>query len=144
MNNLEQEIADLQKMIEAKRDQLEKDGGIVEEKELVRQSVKEMFLDASSPKAGQTAQVQTDATQNQATASATAKAQVVSASDSYLDHLDDQTAEMINHLVAEIPTKGIASVINEASGQEPFIIDAFHDALVDKLYDELKARGIVK
>ena len=144
MNNLEQEIADLQKMIEAKRDQLEKDGGIVEEKELVRQSVKEMFLGASAPKAGQATTAQTDDVQNQATTSVTAKAQVVLSSDSYLDHLDDQTAEMINHLVAEIPTKGIASVINEVSGQEPFIIDAFHDALVDKLYDELKSRGLVK
>ena len=142
MNNLEQEIADLQKMIETKRDQLEKEGGIVEEKELVRQSVKEMFLDKAVPSsAPATDTTQTDATQKPTVVPASDNVQ---ASDSYLDHLDDQTAEIINHLVAEIPQKGITPVINEVAGQEPFVVDAFHDALVDKLYDELKSRGIVK
>ena len=140
MNNLEQEIADLQKMIEAKRDQLEKDGGIVEEKDLVRQSVKEMFLNTSTPKAGQTIPSQNSS----AITSTPAISQTVPATGSYLDYLDDQTAEVINGLVSQIGTKGITAVINEASAQEPFVIDAFHDALVDKLYDELKTRGLVK
>ena len=140
MNNLEQEIADLQKMIEAKRDQLEKDGGIVEEKELVSQSVHEMFLDATEPKAGQTTSPQNSS----AITPTSATPQAVPTTGSYLDYLDDQTAEVINGLVAQIGTKGITAVINEASVQEPFVIDAFHDALVDKLYDELKTRGLVK
>ena len=140
MNNLEQEIADLQKMIEAKRDELEKSGGIVEEKDLVRQSVREMFLDATEPKAGQTIP-----SQNSSTVTPTpATPQTVPTTGSYLDYLDDQTAEMINGLVAQIGTKGITAVINEALAQEPFVVDAFHDALVDKLYDELKTRGLVK
>ena len=140
MNNLEQEIADLQKMIEDKRDQLEKDGGIVEEKELVSQSVHEMFLDATEPKAGQTTSPQNSS----AITPTSATPQAVPTTGSYLDYLDDQTAEVINGLVAQIGTKGITAVINEASAQEPFVIDAFHDALVDKLYDELKTRGLVK
>ena len=140
MNNLEQEIADLQKMIEAKRDQLEKDGGIVEEKDLVRQSVKEMFLNTSTPKAGQTIPSQNSS----AITSTPAISQTVPATGSYLDYLDDQTAEVINGLVSQIGTKGITAVINEALAQEPFVVDAFHDALVDKLYDELKTRGLVK
>ncbi|MFA5001104.1 MAG: hypothetical protein WC531_02655 [Candidatus Paceibacterota bacterium] len=139
MNNLEQEIADLQKMIEAKRDELEKSGGIVEEKDLVRQSVREMFLDSTEPKAGQT-----PTPTPLYSSSASTAAQAVLASDSYLDHLDDQTTEVINGLVAQIGTKGITSVINEVVGREPFVVDAFHDALVDKLYDELKERGLVK
>ncbi|MFA6254238.1 MAG: hypothetical protein WC640_03260 [Candidatus Paceibacterota bacterium] len=142
MNNLEVEIAELQKMIEAKRDQLEKEGGIVEEKELVRQSVKEMFLDKAVPStAPQTNTAQTTAVANQTAISA---GQTVPSNGSYLDYLDPQTTEIINNLIGEIQSKGITPVIDEVAGQEPFVVDAFHDALVDKLYDELKARGLVK
>ncbi len=130
MNNLETEIAELQKMIVTKRDQLEKEGGIVEEKELVRQSVKEMFLG--------TPQVSTTTT-----SPVPVPTQTVPVNGSYLDYLDDQTAEIINNLIGDIQTKGITPVINQVAGQEPFVVDAFHDALVDKLYDELKQRGLV-
>ncbi|MFA5023307.1 MAG: hypothetical protein WC385_00810 [Candidatus Paceibacterota bacterium] len=142
MNNLEQEIAELQKMITAKRDELEKQGGIVEEKELVRQSVKEMFLDKTVPATSTPATTQADAGQTQ-TVPSTGATQTVPPNGSYLDYLDPQTADTINKLIGEIQTKGIAPVIDEAAGQEPFVIDAFHDALVDKLYDELKERGLV-
>jgi len=143
MNNLEVEIAELQKMIEAKRDQLEKEGGIVEEKELVRQSVKEMFLDKAVPSTLPQAATPIDQTATPAV-SATTNVQPNSADASYLDYLDADTTEKINHLIEEIPTKGIAPVIDEVAGQEPFVIDALHDALIDKLYDELKSRGLVK
>ena len=139
MNNLEIEIAELQKMIEAKRDQLEKEGGIIEEKELVRQAVKEMFLDKAVPSVS----VQTDVAQKQ-TITQTSIPQTIPPNASYLDYLDPQTAETINRFIGEIQAKGITPVINEAASQEPFVVDAFHDALVDKLYDELKTRGIVK
>ena len=144
MNNLEVEIAELQKMITAKRDQLEKEGGIVEEKELVRQSVKEMFLDKAVPvTSSSTVTDQTDSTVSQ-TITPSSVGQTMPAGGSYLDYLDAGTAEIINQLVSEIPTKGISPVIDKVVSQEPFVVDAFHDALVDKLYDELKARGIVK
>ena len=146
MNNLEVEIAELQKMITAKRDQLEREGGIVEEKDLVRQSVREMFLDSQTPvMTKQANDDQTDQAQNPVTpVMSSTNNQTAQTSGSYLDYLDDQTAETINKFIAEINTKGITPVINEVSSQEPFVIDAFHDALVDKLYDELKERGIVK
>lgn len=142
MNNLENEIAELQKMIEAKRDQLEKEGGIIEEKELVRQSVQEMFLDAVSPSSTTSP---TLLSQNASSVTTTTdRIQPNLASTSYLDYLDDETAEKINELIAELPTRGVASTIEKVGMQEPFVIDAFHDALVDKLYDELKARGLTK
>lgn len=137
MNNLEQEIAELQKMIEVKRDQLEKEGGIVEEKELVRQSVKEMFF------AGQTAPVQV-APITAPAAQASVPVNPPSGDGSYLDYLDPQTTEIINGWIDQIPSQGIVPVIEKIVNQEPFVIDAFHDALVDKLYDELKVRGLVK
>ena len=136
MNNLEVEIAELQKMIETKRDQLEKAGGIIEEKELVRHSINEIFLNASVPKS----ETQNVSTQVPLTTTST---KTVPVGNSYLDNLDQQTIETINHFIAQIATKGVTPVINEVSSQEPFVIDAFHDALVDKLYDELKQRGLV-
>lgn len=137
MNNLEQEIAELQKMIETKRDQLEKEGGIIEEKELVKQSVQEIF------RAGKTVPPSPTSTSS---LGQTAHPTLVETAKngSYLDHLDTDTAEAVNKLIALIPEKGIATAIELVSTNEPFVIDAFHDALIDKLYDELRARGIVK
>ncbi len=39
--------------------------------------------------------------------------------------------------------KGLKAAANEAKGTNPIVIDAFHDALADKLYAELKARGLI-
>jgi len=39
---------------------------------------------------------------------------------------------------------GIAKANTEAMKSSPFVIDAFHDALVGKLYPELQKRGILK
>ncbi len=40
--------------------------------------------------------------------------------------------------------KGIKQAAEEARNTVPLVMDAFHDALVDKLYDELKVRGLLK
>lgn len=40
--------------------------------------------------------------------------------------------------------KGLKRAADEARVMNPIIMDAFHDALTDKLYNELKQRGILK
>ena len=40
--------------------------------------------------------------------------------------------------------KGITQAAKEARKSNPFVFDAFHDALVGRLYPELKKRGILK
>lgn len=40
--------------------------------------------------------------------------------------------------------KGISAANAEATKSNPFVLDAFHDALAGKLYPELQKRGIVK
>ena len=40
--------------------------------------------------------------------------------------------------------KGLKAAANEAKGMSPIVLDAFHDALTDKLYGELKARELLK
>jgi len=40
--------------------------------------------------------------------------------------------------------KGIFAAIKAARKSNPLVIDAFHDALIDKVYDELKKQGHLK
>jgi hypothetical protein len=39
---------------------------------------------------------------------------------------------------------GILKASSEAAKASPFVLDAFHDALAGKLYEELKKRGVVE
>lgn len=39
--------------------------------------------------------------------------------------------------------KGIMTAVKEARRREPLVLDAFHDVLTDRLYEELKKRGHV-
>lgn len=39
--------------------------------------------------------------------------------------------------------KGIVEATEEAKKGDPYVLDAFHDALVEKLYPELRRRGLV-
>jgi len=50
----------------------------------------------------------------------------------------------VARLVDIVFAKGLAAGVREAKRQPPFVEDAFHDALVDKLLPELKKRGIIK
>lgn len=133
MNNLELEIAELQKMIETKRDQLEREGGIYEEKELVREAVGEM-LDHQISQSPNSTSPQLEAI----------KTSTPSSNASYLDCLDSSVLDKVNQLIVAVSVKGLGATVNQLVNQEPLIIDAFHDALVDKFYDELKARGFIK
>lgn len=40
--------------------------------------------------------------------------------------------------------KGVDQAVKEARKSGALILDAFHDALVDKLYEEFKKRGLLK
>ena len=40
--------------------------------------------------------------------------------------------------------KGIEKAAAEAKKSNPYVLDAFHDALVEKLYPELQRRGVLK
>ncbi|HET8581501.1 MAG TPA: hypothetical protein VFL98_03500 [Candidatus Paceibacterota bacterium] len=74
---------------------------------------------------------------------AAAPADPAASSGSYLDHTDPATAASVNALIDEIQEKGIAAAIADARTKDPYILDAFHDALVDKLYDALSQRGLI-
>lgn len=123
---LEQEIAELSRAIEEKRSALAAERGVITEREVVHQVVsnyvKPQLSEPSAP-----AEISTEA-----------KAQ------SYLEVLDATSVAKVNELVAGIGQNGFKQTIAKAKAEIPYILDAFHDALVTYLYDELKARGVVK
>lgn len=132
-SNLEQEIALLEQEIATKRAELEQKSGMsVESKEALRHIVGEKIHGSTKDKDRPLAPPK-DGPLGISGAS----------SSSYLDSLDPASVQKVNDLIGQVSERGIAKTIEEAKRQEPFILDAFHDALVDKLHDELKARGIV-
>jgi len=134
MDNLEQEIAELQKKIEEKRNLLEQQGGIIEEKELVSEAVREVASTVSETRSEELSPV------------APAKAEKAKPDDaSYLDLLDEESVTMLNDLITKLPEIGLAKTVAMAESYNiPYLVDALHDVLVDRLYDELKSRGFVK
>lgn len=131
-NAIEAEIDQLSKEIEAKRRELETARGVSHEsesdKEIVRASLAEKIHSPSS-------------VPSQVPVSSAAPASPVV---SYLDDLDADTAEKVNMLIQEVFSKGLEAAIKDARREDPYVLDAFHDALVDRMYDELKARKAVK
>ncbi len=124
---VEQEIAELSEAIRTRRAILEKEKGLMEEggeKELVKEAVGEK-IKAIKPEF-------------------TPKKSQGGAPVHYLDRLDDETNKKINHLAEEVFSSGLKKTLKNLQYEEPFMVDALHDLLVDKYYEELKARGFVK
>ena len=135
-SDLEAEIAELTKQIEAKKLALESSAGVVrEDREIVSSTVAERFYDPASSSASD------DTTDDGSDRESDKKTKI---SKDYLDNLQPETVSAINAYVSLIPKSGIRKTIKLVQTEQPFIVDAFHDALVTRLYEELKQRGIIK
>lgn len=62
---------------------------------------------------------------------------------SYAKNADEDAQERIERLLSLAFQIGIEKAASEAEKSDPFSLDAFHDALTDKLYQELKKRGML-
>lgn len=63
---------------------------------------------------------------------------------SYAKEIPDGAKVSVEHLVAVAFEKGIvASIAQARAAQDPFVMDAFHDALSEKLAVALKARNLL-
>ena len=61
-------------------------------------------------------------------------------------YLQQESPEMqlkVEELIDLAFHKGIEASVKEAKKYGPFILDAFHDSLTGKIYDELKARKLI-
>lgn len=137
-NMIEAEIAELSKKIEEKRRQLEGKSGIVEERELVKSAIVEHVGENTTPPLPVTSTASTQSSQSKAVAFDP------SSGKSYLDYLDEDSRNRVTELVGIVFEKGISAGFKEALHDEPFVIDAFHDVLTDKVLNELKKRGLIK
>ncbi|MEK7555473.1 MAG: hypothetical protein AAB516_01475 [Patescibacteria group bacterium] len=124
---LEADIERLSKEIIEKRNLLEHKE--LSERELVKQAlrplVRQVLTQSTTPAAQSTAPV----------------------GESILpDYLKDSPAEIklqVEKLVDSVFHQGIEKTAKQARQAGAFILDAFHDALTDKLYEELKKRKLI-
>ncbi len=128
--SLERDLSRLHSEVEGQRAVHEAAG--VQEREIVKRSV-EAYAEKVAPTAS--------------TQSVPATAPASAAPSPLPDYLMKEGAEgakkEVERLVALVFAEDISTAVKEARKQPPFIQDAFHDALTDKLMPELKRRGIV-
>lgn len=62
----------------------------------------------------------------------------------YLKDAPADVKEKVEELVNLVFKEGIEKATKRARQDSPFVLDAFHDALADKVYQELKKRNIIK
>lgn len=62
----------------------------------------------------------------------------------YMDGEKDLVKLKVEKLLDLAWHKGVKRASEEARDSGPIVLDAFHDALTDKLYEELKRRGLIK
>ena len=129
--NLEQSLARLGQQIEVERERPEAQK--LSEQELVKQSIKS-FANTVAPEEDAAVQSRDVSTTDE------------SALPTYLQgkSIDSKIKLEVERLVDLVFHEGLEKAIKEASKHSPFIEDAFHDALVDKLLPELKKKGIIK
>ncbi len=61
----------------------------------------------------------------------------------YLKNSPAETKLQVEKLVESVFSDGLEKTVEKAVLSNAFVLDAFHDALTDKLYDELKARKLI-
>src|SRR3989344_2615329 len=60
----------------------------------------------------------------------------------YLRQSSPESRLEVEKLIDAVFHEGLGKTVKVARAAGPFILDAFHDALTDKLYDELKKRKL--
>jgi len=129
---LEAEIAELSRKIAEKRKTLEGQNNIVDEKELVKSAVQEKIGELTPT----TSAPQTTSTVTP-TSLPTTNLPAPTHKPSYLDSLEPSAVQRINDLVQLAVDHGLKKALADVAGDEPFLIDAFHDAIADRYYEEL-------
>jgi len=114
------ELLEISRAIESRRGALESEHGVIEEKHIVHHVVGEELFEKSASTLA-----------------------VPSPGSHYLDFLDNESLTALNSYIARISELGLKKTVVLVRNENPFLIDAFHDALTDKLYGELKRHGLI-
>lgn len=116
------EIAEISREVEKRRAALESERGIKEERSIVHEVIGEKIFEKPVKAEKETGRKEKS---------------------HYLDNLSDEEVEKLNGYISSIHHKGIKKTVDAVRRENPFLLDAFHDCLTDKLYDELKTHGLV-
>lgn len=121
----EQELQELSKRVETAREARESEAGIVTESpaETIRQVIGEIAAEDN-------------------VAAVKPEGAPINTQASYLASVSSDQAQLVNDLIAAVPTKGLKKTIASVS-DNPALLDMFHDSLIDFLYEELKQRNLV-
>lgn len=60
-----------------------------------------------------------------------------------LNNLPVEAKIQVEKLISSVFNDGLVRGVKEAKKSDAFILDAFHDALTDKFYEELKKRKLI-
>ncbi len=61
----------------------------------------------------------------------------------YAANASEEARKTVNDLIALTFEKGIKKGLQEAKDRDPYIVDMYHDALIDKLTEELKQKNLL-
>ncbi len=145
-NKLELEIADLSRQIERKRKELEKEQGVispeVDDKEVLRQALTEKQRSIEIEEDQNTKEQESEERDFESQGGFRG---MDFTGVSYWDNLDEAVKNEVENLVNLMFRKNLDQVFRAARKvNRPIVIDAFHDVLVEVLYQELKDRGLIK
>lgn len=138
---LREEIKALEEILREKKRELEAKGEQRDEKELLKEAVKEHVERAREAAPAEPPQAAVPPPAAPIDAPGASMAQPPP--DDPLAGLDHR--EQIEELAAIAFSKGIVEAVTIARrANNPHLLDEFHDALVDRLYDYLAQEGIIK
>jgi len=111
------------------------------EKELVKESLKKVF---SKDEEAESEKLEVKPAEKEKESVSKKKA-IEDVLPSYLKEgkVPSEVELAVENLISIVFKEGLSKAMKEAKKQPPFIADAFHDALVDKLLPILKERGII-
>lgn len=62
---------------------------------------------------------------------------------SYAANAPEEAKQEVSRLIQHTFEKGLLEGVSEAKKKDPFILDMYHDALVEKLHEEMKHKGLL-
>ena len=121
--NLDTELIEVGQLIERRRNILEQENKIFDERTTISDIVASQIKDDSNDLSDD----------NQ-----------INNHNSYINDLDPEKMQSVQSKIDTIFDKGLKKGITEAKNDLSALeLDAFHDILVGRLYDELKKRGLI-
>lgn len=143
-NSIKQEITALEEILREKKRELEAKGERRDEKELLKEAVREhMERAAEAPLAPDGVEGPAPDAQPPTSATPSSPVQSQPPQDDPLAGLDHR--EQVEELAAIAFSKGIVEAVAVARRtNNPHLLDEFHDALVDRLYDYLVQEGVIE